>query len=274
MKNPLYHLDAFTSSAFGGNPAAVCPLQRWLDDGTLLAIAAENALPATAFFVPDGTAFRLRWFAPTTELQLCGHATLATGYVILNILEPARDRIAFTTLSGPLEVTRDGERLALDLPALPARTECDPSIVADAIGIRPVELWEGDRAMAVLQDPVQVRELRPHAERIAALPFASLIVTAPGFEGDSDFVSRYFAPKYGLAEDAVTGSAHCVLTPYWAGVLGRSKLFARQLSARGGELWVEDRGDRVQISGECVPVVEGTLNLPSSSSVAPARDRR
>jgi PhzF family phenazine biosynthesis protein len=274
MKNPLYHLDAFTRSPFGGNPAAVCPLEGWLDDATLLAIAAENALPATAFFVPDGVEFRLRWFAPTTELQLCGHATLATGYVVLNILEPARDRVAFTTLSGPLEVTRDGERLALDLPALPARTERDPAMVADAIGIRPVELWEGDRAMAVLQDAAQVRDLRPNADRIAALPFASLIVTAPGFEGDSDFVSRYFAPKYGLAEDAVTGSAHCVLTPYWAGVLDRPKLFARQLSARGGELWVEDRGDRVRVSGQCVPVVEGTFTLRLSSAAMPARDRR
>jgi predicted PhzF superfamily epimerase YddE/YHI9 len=264
MNIPLYHLDAFTSSAFGGNPAAVCRLERWLDDATLLAIAAENALPATAFFVPEGEEFRLRWFAPTTELQLCGHATLATGYVVLNILEPARDRAAFTTLSGPLEVMRDGERLALDLPALPARTERDPAIVADAIGTRPVGLWEGDRAMAVLQDAVQVRDLRPDAERIAALPFASLIVTAPGFAGDSDFVSRYFAPKYGLAEDAVTGSAHCVLTPYWAGVLDKPRLFARQLSARGGELWVEDRGDRVRVSGACVPIAEGTFTLATS----------
>jgi PhzF family phenazine biosynthesis protein len=274
MRIPLYHLDAFTSSAFGGNPAAVCALEEWLDDATLLAIAAENALPATAFFVPDGPGVRLRWFAPTTELQLCGHATLATGYVILNTLEPARDGVAFTTRAGPLEVRRDGKRLALDLPALPARTERDPAIIADAIGIRPVELWEGDRAMAVLQDAVQVRELRPHAERIAALPFASLIVTAPGFEGDSDFVSRYFAPKYGLAEDAVTGSAHCVLTPYWAGVLERPKLFARQLSARGGELWVEDRGDRVRVAGECVPIAEGAFTLAQSSSAGPARDRR
>jgi PhzF family phenazine biosynthesis protein len=261
MRIPLYHLDAFTSRTFGGNPAAVCPLERWLDDAMLLAIAVENALPATAFFVRDGTEFRLRWFAPTTELQLCGHATLATAYVILNILEPARDRVAFATLSGPLEVARDGKRLALDLPALPARTERDPAIVAAAIGIRPIELWEGDRAMAVLQDAVQVRELRPNAERIAALPFASLIVTASGFEGDSDFVSRYFAPKYGIAEDAVTGSAHCVLTPYWAGVLERPNLFARQLSARGGELWVEDRGDRVRVSGDCVPVAEGAFTL-------------
>jgi PhzF family phenazine biosynthesis protein len=264
MRIPLYHLDAFASSAFGGNPAAVCPLERWLDDATLLAIAAENALPASAFFVPDGEEFRLRWFAPAAELQLCGHATLATGYVILNILEPARECVVFTTHSGRLEVARDGKRLALDLPALPARTERDPAIVADAIGLRPVELWEGDRAMAVLQDAVQVRELRPNAERIAALPFASLIVTAQGFAGDSDFVSRYFAPKYGLAEDAVTGSAHCVLAPYWAGVLDKPKLFARQLSARGGELWVEDRGDRVRVSGQCVPVLEGTFTLPAS----------
>ncbi len=265
MRISLYHLDAFTSSAFGGNPAAVCPLERWLDDATLRAIAAENALPATAFFVPEGDEFRLRWFAPAVELQLCGHATLATGYVILKILEPRRHRVSFATPAGRLEATRDGERVALDLPALPVLTEHDPAIVADAIGIRPTELWEADRAMAVLEDASEVRALRPDFERIAALPFASLIVTAPGFQGDSDFVSRYFAPKYGIAEDAVTGSAHCALAPYWAGVLDKPKLFARQLSPRGGELWVEDRGDRVRVSGACVPVVEGTFNLHLSS---------
>lgn len=274
MRIPLYHFDAFTNTAFAGNPAAVCPLERWLDDATLAAIAAENALPATAFFVRDGKEFGLRWFAPATELQLCGHATLASAYVILRMLEPQRERVAFTTLAGRLEAARDGERIALDLPALPVLVKHDPAIVADAIGVRPTELWEADRALAVLEDAVQVRELRPDFERIATLPFTSLIVTAPGFEGDSDFVSRYFAPKYGIGEDAVTGSAHCVLTPYWANVLERRKLFARQLSPRGGELWVEDRGDRVRVSGECVPVAEGTFTLPLSTPVGLAQDRR
>lgn len=264
MRIPLYHLDAFTSSAFGGNPAAVCPLERWLDDATLSTIAAENNLPATAFFVPEGDDLRLRWFTPATELQLCGHATLAAGYVILNILQAQRDRVAFNSRAGRLEVMRDGERLALDLPALPVRKEGDPAIVSEAIGVLPSELWEGDRAMAVLQDAAQVRDLLPNVQRIAALPFESLIVTAPGFDGDSDFVSRYFVPKWGIAEDAVTGSAHCVLTPYWAGVLDKRKLFARQLSQRGGELWVEDRGDRVRVAGTCVPVVEGTLTFDVS----------
>ncbi|MGC1380316.1 MAG: PhzF family phenazine biosynthesis protein [Candidatus Baltobacteraceae bacterium] len=263
MKIPLYHLDAFTREAFGGNPAAVCPLEGWLDDRTLIAIAAENNLPETAFFVPDGKDYQLRWFTPSVEIKLCGHATLASGHVIFNHLEPGRDRVAFHTLSGRLEVERDGERLTLDFPALPIEREHDPSIVADALGVRPAELWEADRGVAVFEHAIQVRELKPDINKIAALPFSSLVVTAPGFEGDCDFVSRYFAPKYGIAEDPVTGSAHCVLTPYWSGVLGKARLFARQLSSRGGELWLEHRGDRVRLTGECVPIIEGTLFLPN-----------
>jgi PhzF family phenazine biosynthesis protein len=264
MKIPLYQLDAFTKHPFSGNPAAVCPLDAWLDDATLQAIAAENNLAETAYFVPEEGEFRLRWFTPATEVQLCGHATLATGFVILNRLERGRERIGFMTRSGRLEVTHDGDRLALDLPALPITKQHDPAIVADAIGVPPTELWEGDRAMAVLSEAAQVRDLRPDIARIAELPFSSLVVTAPGFAGDCDFVSRYFAPKYGISEDPVTGSAHCMLTPYWARLLGKSQLFARQVSPRGGELWVEDRGDRVRISGYCVPVIEGTLTLPVS----------
>jgi predicted PhzF superfamily epimerase YddE/YHI9 len=262
MKIPLYQVDAFTREAFGGNPAAICPLERWLDEDTLQAIAAENNLAETAFYVPEDGGYRLRWFTPVAEVPLCGHATLATGYVILNLLEPRRERVRFNTLSGPVDVERDGERLVLDFPALPLQRELDPGVVAEAIGARPNALWEADRGMAVLDDAAQVRELRPDISRIAALPFASLIVTAPGFSGDCDFVSRFFAPKLGIAEDPVTGSAHCVLTPYWSGVLGKPALFARQLSPRGGELWVEDRGNRVRLSGECVLVIEGTFSVP------------
>ncbi len=264
MKIPFYDVDAFTREAFGGNPAAVFPLERWLDEGTLLAIAGEKALPASAFFVTGDDELLLRWFSPAGELQLCGHATLASGYVLLNRLHAGRERVRFTSRAGRLEVERDGDRIALDFPALPPQKERAPDLVAKAIGVRPTELWEAasERGMAVLGDPAQVRDLRPDIVAVAALPFSSLIVTARGFAGDCDFVSRYFGPRHGIAEDFVTGSAHCVLTPYWAGVLAKPQLFARQLSSRGGELWVEDCGDRVRISGNCVPIAEGTLTIP------------
>ena len=266
VKIPFHHVDAFTRDAFGGNPAGVCPLEQWLDDRTLLAVAAEMNLPATAFFVADGDQFQIRWFAPAGELQLCGHATLASGYVLLNGLYAGRESVRFASRGGRLDVERNGERLALDFPALPPRKEHAPDLVTKAIGVRPTELWEApaERGLAVLADPVQVRDLRADIGAIAALPFSSLIVTARGFDGDCDFVSRYFGPKHGVAEDFVTGSAHCVLTPYWAGVLGKPRLFARQLSSRGGELWVEDCGDRVRISGNCTPIAEGTLTIPAA----------
>jgi PhzF family phenazine biosynthesis protein len=257
----FYQLDAFSGKPFGGNPAAVFPLERWLDDATMLAIAAEKNLPASAFFVPEGDEFALRWFSPAAELQLCGHATLASGYVLLDILRRTADGVAFNSRAGRLEVEREGHLLALDFPALPLQKRHDPELVSEALGLRPIELWEADRGMAVLADAAQVRDLRPDISAIAALPFSTLIVTARGFENDCDFVSRYFAPKWGIAEDFVTGSAHCVLTQYWASALKKPRLFARQLSSRGGELWVEDRGDRVRIAGECVPIAEGTFTL-------------
>jgi predicted PhzF superfamily epimerase YddE/YHI9 len=181
--------------------------------------------------------------------------------VLLHVVKPDRTGARFETRAGALHVERDADRIALDLPALPVHTQHPPEIVAQALGLVPDALWEADRAMAVLADASLVRDLRPNFDAIAALPFASVIVTAPGFDGDSDFVSRYFAPKYGISEDSVTGSAHCVTTPYWARVLGKTALFARQLSSRGGELWVEDRGDRVRIAGTCVPIATGTLTL-------------
>lgn len=263
MKIPLYQIDAFTREPFGGNPAAVCPLHEWLPDATMQAIAAENNLAETAFFVRENGDYSLRWFTPVSEVKLCGHATLATAHVLFNRLEPQREKVRFHSLSGPLDVERDGDRFVLDFPALPVKKQHDPALVADAIGVPPgsIEVWEADRGMAVLRDPVAVRDLQPDIAKVAALPFSTLIVTAPGFEGDCDFVSRFFAPTYGIPEDPATGSAHCVLTPYWSGVLGKTKMFARQLSKRGGELWVEARGNRVRLSGECVPVIEGTLEV-------------
>jgi len=260
---PFYQIDAFTRELFGGNPAGVCVLERPLDDRTMLAIAAEKNLPATAFLVHGETGFGIRWFTPCGELQLCGHATLASGYVVLNVLQRDRSQVAFDAVAGRLDVQRDGDRLALDFPAMAPLREHDPELVTQAIGVAPAALWEaaGGRGMAVLAGAAQVRALRPDPSAVAALPFSALIATAPGFEGDCDFVSRYFVPKSGIAEDFVTGSAHCVLAPYWAGVLGKPKLFARQLSSRGGELWLEDRGDRVRIAGECVPFAEGTLTI-------------
>ena len=265
MNLRFYQLDAFSGKPFGGNPAAVFPLERWLDDATMLAIASEINLPASAFFVSDGNDFQIRWFSPAAELQLCGHGTLASGYVLLDVLRRAKDGVVFGSHAGRLEVKRDGHRLGLDFPALPPQRRPDPELVSKALGVRPIELWEADRGMAVLADAVQVRDLRPDIPAIATLPFSTLIVTARGFENDCDFVSRYFAPKWGIAEDFVTGSAHCVLTPYWAKALKKSRLFARQLSSRGGELWVEDRGDRVHIAGECVPIAEGTFTLQDPS---------
>jgi PhzF family phenazine biosynthesis protein len=265
VKLPFYHLDAFAHAAFGGNPAAVVPLQRWLEDRTLLAVAAEQNLPATAFFVPLHDDFEIRWFAPAGELELCGHGTLATAYVLLHRLHAGRSRVDFAARCGRLAAERDGARIALDFPALRPQSTHERDAVAAAIGIRPTEVWEaaGGRGMAVLADPVAVRDLRPGTAAIAALPFSALIVTARGFDGDCDFVSRYFVPKSGIAEDYATGSAHCVLTPYWAGVLGKAQLFARQLSPRGAELWLEDCGDRVRIAGDCVPFAEGTLTVPT-----------
>ncbi|HET6276481.1 MAG TPA: PhzF family phenazine biosynthesis protein [Candidatus Cybelea sp.] len=250
MKIPFYQIDAFARRTFAGNPAGVCVLERWLEDRTMLAIAAEKNLPATAFLVPGDAASAIRWFAPAGELELCGHATLASGYVVLNVLRPDRSRVDFDSAAGRLEVQRDRDRFALDFPAMPPEQQHDPDLVTHAIGLRPAELWEaaGGRGMAVLAEASQVLDLRPDMAAVAALPFSALVVTAPGFENDCDFVSRYFAPKHGIAEDFVTGSAHCVLVPYWAQALRKPQLFARQLSSRGGELWVEDLGARVRIA--------------------------
>jgi PhzF family phenazine biosynthesis protein len=258
MELPIYQVDAFASRLFAGNPAAVCPLDGWLSDAVMQAIAAENNLSETAFFVKTGPGrFDLRWFTPATEVDLCGHATLGSAFVIANHLEPSLTEMRFESRSGPLTATRDGEVYTLDFPAArPTRAADDPRIAA-ALGAAPAEVWCDRNTMAVFATEAEVAALAPEMAAVAALETGGVIATAPG--ADCDFVSRYFAPQAGIPEDPVTGSAHCELTPYWAEHLGRAKLHAKQISARGGELTVGLRGGRVLISGRVAPYMEGRI---------------
>jgi PhzF family phenazine biosynthesis protein len=259
MKIPLYQIDAFTSRVFAGNPAAVCPLRSWLPDATLQSIAAENNLAETAYFVGGQGEYDIRWFTPAIEIDLCGHATLASGFVVMSTLEPGRDDVRFSSKSGMLRVMRDGETYTLDFPSRePVRREAPPGL-ADALGSRPAEVWSSRDVMAVFESEESVRSLRPDMARLAALDAFAVIATAPG--RDCDFVSRFFAPRAGIPEDPVTGSAHSTLTPFWARRLGRSRLHARQVSARGGELTCEQRGDRVLIGGQVAKYLEGTIEI-------------
>jgi PhzF family phenazine biosynthesis protein len=266
MRIPLFHLNAFTSRPFGGNPAAVCPLQDWLDDGLLRKVAAENNLSDTAFFVPKGHNghYDLRWFTPRCEVRLCGHATLASAYVVMNLLQPGLQTVRFETrFSGALMVSRDGEMYAMDLPAIFGKTCATPPealIRSLGPGTLPSTVLEGNETyILVYETEHAIQNIRPDFVSLEKLhPFA-VMVTAPGIK--SDFVLRYFAPSYGVAEDPVTGSAHCALTPYWAHRLGKTHLHARQLSERGGELWCELSGKRVIIKGNAVLTLQGSLQI-------------
>ena len=265
MQLPLYQVDAFTSRRFAGNPAAVCPLERWLPDDVMLAIAAENNLAETAFFVPRGEDFELRWFTPAVEVDLCGHATLATAHVLMTKLEPQRRRATFHTRSGALVVTRDNDRLTMDFPAQPPRrVEAMPGL-AEALGDWPTAVFTAlqTHVVALFDSAAQVRALKPDLGAVAKLDCFGVSATAPGggADADVDFVSRYFAPARGVPEDPVTGSAHCRLVPLWAERLGKTELTARQVSARGGELACRLVGDRVHLSGDAVLVMTGTLHL-------------
>ncbi|MGV3720293.1 MAG: PhzF family phenazine biosynthesis protein [Actinomycetota bacterium] len=259
MRIPLYQIDAFADRVFGGNPAAVCPLASWLADALLQAIAAENNLSETAFFIPTEETPRLRWFTPLAEVDLCGHATLAAAFVLFERLQPGRETVTFQSRSGPLTVTRSRDLLSLDFPALPLTAPLPTDALARALQTRPIEVRGGMDLLAVFGSQAEVRALKPDMERLKGLDCRGVIATAPGDE--VDFVSRFFAPAVGIPEDPVTGSAHCALTPYWAGRLGKSTLRARQISRRGGELQCELIGERVRISGRAVLYLEGNIQL-------------
>jgi PhzF family phenazine biosynthesis protein len=265
MRIPLFHVDAFTRQSFHGNPAAVCSLQLWLDDESLRKVAAENNLSETAFFLPSGDHFDLRWFSPRGEVKLCGHATLAAAYVVLTRMESGFDTVRFQTRhSGDLTVRKDGDLLSMDFPArLPKRSSRLPKDLIAALGPSPPpsEVLEVNETYIVVYDKQSViQNMRPDFARLERLHPYTVAVTAPA-EEEVDFVSRYFKPSYGMLEDPVTGSAHCALTSYWADRLGKVKVHARQLSERGGELWCEMAGTRVILKGHAVLVLEGSLVL-------------
>lgn len=257
MKVPYFVIHSFTKRRGGGNPAGVCPLERWLDDAVMQSLATENALSETAFFVPRGGQFELRWFTPVSEIDLCGHATLASAWVLFHKLGCSDNAVTFRSKSGELVVRRDRERLALDFPARPAEPCPMPDRVPAVLGATPRETRRARDLMCVFDTEAEVRALRPDFEALRALDLHAVIATAPG--SDADFVSRFFAPAVGVPEDPVTGSAHCTLIPYWSNRLGKPSLFARQVSARGGELWCEDRGARVSIGGQATLYLEGMI---------------
>jgi PhzF family phenazine biosynthesis protein len=261
MRIPLFQLDAFTSQRFTGNPAAVMPMPAFLDDAVLQAVAAENNLSETAFLVAEGGDYRLRWFTPTTEVPLCGHATLASAAVVMERLEPGRRSVTFHSASGPLRVIRTPSGYAMDFPVRPFQRVPAPAGLADALGATPVEvLADASNYTVLLAGAQAVRALAPDMAAIARLDRGGVVVTAEGDAG-YDFLSRYFAPAKGIAEDPVTGGAHCMLASDWSARLGRTAFRAYQASRRGGEITCRLLGDRVQLEGACVFYLEGEAEV-------------
>lgn len=261
MELALYQVDAFTREVFAGNPAAVCPLQEWLPDELMQRIALENNLSETAFFVPEGDGYRIRWFTPAVEVDLCGHATLASAYVVFQFVEPGSTSVCFQSRSGPLGVERNEEgELVLDFPAdrpEPAGDDAPPALER-GLGLRPDEIRRSRNYwLAVFPSEASVRSLAPDMGPLSGID--PVIASAPG--DAVDFVSRMFAPSKGVPEDPVTGSAHCALTPYWSERLGKTRLSARQVSRRGGELRCELRGDRVLIAGRAALYMKATISF-------------
>ena len=258
----MFQIDAFTKRLFSGNPAAVVPLGSWLADETMQAIALENNLAETAFFAPENDGFRLRWFTPQVEVKLCGHATLASAYVLFHILEPGRTEVSFETLSGTLTVKADGDRLVMDFPRWTLESlDSVPKELARALRAVPKQVFavkEGGNFFAVFASESDVLSLAPDFKDLASLE-AGVIATAPGEQ--SDCVVRYFAPAYGIDEDPGTGSIHCALTPYWADRLSKNTIYSRQLSMRGSELHCELKGSRVEIAGHAVKYLEGSIEV-------------
>jgi PhzF family phenazine biosynthesis protein len=261
MRTPIFQIDAFTTRRFAGNPAAVMPMQSFPVDAVLQAIAAENNLAETAFLVPEGGDYRLRWFTPTTEVPLCGHATLASAAAVMERLQPERREVVFHTASGPLTVRRTDTGYIMDFPALPPGPVASPPGLAEALGAAPIEVVaNASNYLALIESAELLRGLAPDMAGIARLDRAGLVVTAPG-DAVHDFISRYFAPAKGIPEDPVTGGAHCMLAPYWGARLHKTALRAFQASRRGGEIICRLRGDRVELEGACVFYLEGQAEI-------------
>lgn len=260
MKLPIYQVDAFASALFSGNPAAVVPLEEWISDEQMQRIAAENNLSETAFFVKEGGSHHLRWFTPTVEVDLCGHATLAAAHVLFEELGYDETDIVFKTRSGMLSVSKEEQKLMMNFPADEMPKTKAPDVLFKALGInRTPETYKTDDWMVVLESEEDVAALNPDMRLLNEVEARGVIVTAPGDE--VDFVSRFFAPQSGVDEDPVTGSAHTKSTPYWSNVLGKSELSARQISARGGDLICRMKGDRVEILGEAVTYFKGEITI-------------
>lgn len=266
MNLPLYQVDAFADAPFQGNPAAVVPLERWIEPALMQAIAAENNLAETAFFVPEGEGFGLRWFTPAVEVPLCGHATLASAHVLFRHLGFSGEKIVFQTHSGPLTVTRaDDGLLEMDFPARRGVEGPVPAGLAEALGAQPRAVVEGLTMLALFDDVETIANMTPDFAALARLCRSDNIgvaVTAR-YQGSEpwDFVSRFFAPAKGIDEDPVTGGAHCALTPYWSERLGKTRLVGRQLSRRGGTVLCEDRGERVGLKGRCADYMVGQITV-------------
>ena len=259
MEISLYQIDAFASKLFEGNPAAVCPLDEWLSDELMQSIAAENNLSETAFFVPKGNGFHIRWFTPTSEVDLCGHATLASAYVLFNILGYKRERIAFDSKSGFLLLSKDNDRIVLDFPAQPP-VPCDvPEEIVKAFNVEPIECLKSEDFIVVFENETDVELANPDFNQLITLDLRGVAITAKSDRWD--FVARFFAPKYGIPEDPVTGSAYTQLVPYWTIKTGSKRFRVKQVSARGGELICEMVDDRVLISGKAIKYLEGKINI-------------
>lgn len=263
MKLEIFQIDAFATQPFAGNPAAVVPLDAWLPDDVMQAIAMENNLAETAFFVREGDGYALRWFTPTVEMDLCGHATLASAWVIFEILGTDASILRFQTKSGELTVEKEGGKLVLNFPSRPPVASEAPAGLIEAIGAGPKEVLKSRDYLLVYENESDVRAIKPNFEALSKIKTHAVIVTAKG--DSSDFVSRFFAPEVGVNEDPVTGSAHCTLIPYWAEKLGKNKLFARQVSSRGGELFCELTGDRVRMGGNAVLYMKGEIYVEAGS---------
>jgi PhzF family phenazine biosynthesis protein len=261
MRLPIYHVDAFTDRVFGGNPAAVCPLENWPETSLMQQIAMENGLAETAFFVPQAQGFALRWFTPEIEMDLCGHATLAAAHVLTHHLGCTQSPLRFQSQSGELLVTHEAGQLTLDFPVRPPAPAEAPELILAGLSVRPREVLKARDYVLVYESEALIRELVPNLSLLNQINLdpGGICVTAPGQE--VDFVSRFFTPQASVFEDPVTGSAHCSLIPYWAQKLGKASLTARQLSRRGGQLFCRSAGDRVLISGAAVTYLEGVISV-------------